>query len=165
MPGGTTRQADAAGRRSWHHAGLILGLAGCGSGSDLAPLPSAPDNYAYAYASPSCAPWDGRAVEILLTTAPAAAPEEARPQLRLAIYPRTPELQGTTYRWPVDQEMATGARCEADSCQSATEGDVRIRSVHPDSTLEGTVTLRFGPGDVLTGGFRAVWRSRRMLCG
>jgi hypothetical protein len=144
---------------------LTLGLVACGSGSDLAPVPNPPDDFAFAYASPSCAPWDGRAVEILLTEAPSADPEQVRPQLRVAIYPRTSELEGTTYRWPADQEMATGARCEADSCQTAPAGEVRLSAVRPDSTLEGTVSLRFGPGDVLTGGFRATWRSRRMLCG
>jgi hypothetical protein len=144
---------------------LTLGLAACGSGSDLAPFPDPPDHFAFAYATPSCAPWDGSAVEILLTTMPAGDPEAARPQLRLAVYPRSAELAGTTYRWPDDQLMATGARCDADSCQTAPAGEIRLGTVHPDSTLEGTVTLRFGPGDVLTGGFRAAWRSRRMLCG
>jgi hypothetical protein len=144
---------------------LTLGLTACGSGSDLAPFPNPPDDFAFAYASPSCAPWDGRAVEILLTATPSSSPEDARPQLRLAIYPRTPKLEGTTYRWPADQEMATGARCDADSCHTAPAGEVHLGAVHPDSTLDGTVTLRFGPADVLTGGFRAIWRSRRMLCG
>jgi len=144
---------------------LALTLTACGSGSGLAPFPNPPDDFAFAYASPSCAPWDGRAVEILLTSAPSADPEDARPQLRLAIYPRTPELQGTTYRWPADQEMGTGARCDADGCRTAPAGEVRLGAVRPDSTLEGAVTLRFGPDEVLSGGFRATWRSRRMLCG
>ena len=77
---------------------------------------------------------------------------------------RTPGLEGATYRWPADPEVATGARCDAGSCRTAPAGEIRLGAVHPDSTLEGTVTLRFGPDDVLTGGFRAVWRSRRMLC-
>ena len=143
---------------------LTFGLTACGSGSGLAPFPDPPDDFAYAYAAPSCAPWDGRAVEILLTTAPAADPEEARPQLRLAIYPQTPDLEGTTYRWPADPELATGARCDADSCRTAAAGEIVLTAVYPDSTLEGTVTLRFGPQEVLTGGFRAIWRSRRILC-
>jgi hypothetical protein len=144
---------------------LTLGLAACGSGSNLAPFPDPPDHFAFAYASPSCAPWDGRAVEILLTTMPAADPEKARPQLRLAIYPGTTELEGATYRWPAEQLMATGARCDGGACRTAPAGEIRLGHVHPDSTLDGTVTLRFAPDDVLSGGFRAVWRSRRMLCG
>jgi hypothetical protein len=142
-----------------------VGLTGCGGGSTLAPLPNPPADFAFAYATPSCAPWDGRAVEILLTTKPSANPEDARPQLRLAIYPRTLGLEAITYRWPADPQTAIGARCDSGSCETAPAGELQLRAVHPDSTLEGTVTLRFGPEDVLTGGFRAVWHSRRMLCG
>jgi hypothetical protein len=142
-----------------------LGPLGCRAGSDLAPIAGPPGDFAYAYASPDCAPWDGPAVSIVLTTAPSAAPDEARPQLRLAIYPREVEIAGRSYAWPAQPELATGSRCTAGACQSAPAGEIRLGPARPDSALEGTVTLRFGPGDVVTGGFRAVWRDRRMLCG
>jgi len=44
----------------------------------------------------------------------------------------------------------------------ATEHPEAARS---DSALEGTVTLHFGPNETMFGGFRAVWRPRRVLCG
>ena len=144
---------------------LAGALVSCGSGSALAPVGNPPGGFAYAYASPDCAPWDGRAVEILLTTKATAEPENERPQLRLAIYPREPEVAGRTYLWPAEPEMASGARCADDSCQSALAGEIRLHAPRPDSALEGTVTLRFGPNDVVTGGFRAAWRPRRILCG
>jgi hypothetical protein len=97
---------------------LASALVGCGSGSALAPIGSPRGNFAYAYAAPNCAPWDGRAVQILLTTRPTAEPEKERPQLRLAIYPRETEVAGRTYTWPAEPEMATGGRCAGDSCQS-----------------------------------------------
>jgi hypothetical protein len=140
-------------------------LAGCGSGPDLAPAPGPPADFRYAYASPDCAPWDGRAVQILLTTTPAAAPEEARPQLRLAIYPRETELADQAYRWPNEPQVATGARCTTDSCQTASAGEIRLGPARADSALEGTVTLQFGSTETLIGGFRARWRPRRMFCG
>jgi hypothetical protein len=154
-----------------HHrlAGLAVAaalvLAGCKAGSNLAPIPGPPGDFAYAYASPDCAPWDGRAVSILLTTTPSKLPDEARPQLRLALYPREAQIGDRTYAWPAAPEMATGSRCTAAGCESARSGEIRLRAARPDSALEGTVTLRFGPADSLTGGFRAVWRDRRMLCG
>jgi len=104
-------------------------------------------------------------VEILLTTRPSDTPENERPQLRLAIYPREVEISGRTYAWPAEPEMATGARCAGDSCRTASSGEIRLMSVRPDSALDGTLTLRFGPDDVVTGGFRAIWRPRRILCG
>ena len=144
-------------------AALIL--LGCGSGYDLAPMPNPPDGFAYAYATPSCAPWDGRAVEILLTAAPAVDPENARPLLRLVIYPRERDLARKSYRWPADPEMATGARCTADACDFAESGEISLRAVRADSAVEGTVTLRFQSNEVLSGGFRAEWRSRQVFCG
>ena len=144
---------------------LAGALVSCGSGSAFGPVGSPPGNFVYAYASPDCAPWDGRAVQILLTTKPAAEPESERPQLRLAIYPREPEVAGRTYTWPATPEMGSGGRCAGDSCQWALAGQIRLHPARPDSVLEGTVTLQFGPNDQLTGGFRAVWRPRRILCG
>ena len=144
---------------------LAGALVSCGSGSALAPGGNPPGNFVYAYAAPDCAPWDGRAVEILLTTKPAAEPENERPQLRLAIYPREIEVAGRTYTWPAEPEMASGGRCTADSCQSALAGEIRLNATRPDSALEGTLRLQFGPSDLVTGGFRAVWRPRRILCG
>jgi hypothetical protein len=141
-----------------------LGL-GCGSGSGLTPVPDPPNGYAYAYASPDCAPWDGRAVEIVLTTTPTNTPDSAQSRLRLAIYPREAEIADKSYRWPADPEMATGARCTADSCEVAARGEIELRSARPDSSLDGTVVLRFGSNDVVSGGFRAVWRPRRIMCG
>ena len=49
-------------------AGLLLlaaAPAGCKTASDLAPASGPPGDFAYAYASPDCAPWDGRAVSIV----------------------------------------------------------------------------------------------------
>jgi hypothetical protein len=60
---------------------MAADLAGCGPSADPAQVPRPPADFAYAYASPDCAPWDGRAVQILLTTTPSDRPEDERPQL------------------------------------------------------------------------------------
>jgi hypothetical protein len=150
-------------------AGMALAMAGhlaaCGPSSDPAPVSHPPANFAYAYASPDCAPWDGPAVRILLTTTPSDAPEDERPQLRLVIYPREIRVAGRTYRWPAEPEMAIGARCTGEACESASAGEIRLAPARPDSALEGTVTLRFGPSEVISGGFHAVWRPQRLFCG
>jgi hypothetical protein len=140
-------------------------LCGCRSGSDLAPLPGPPGEFTYAYASPDCAPWDGRAVSILLTTRPADPPDDVQPQLRLSIYPREVEIAGRTYAWPADPEVAMGSRCTAEGCQPASAGEIRLGPAQADSAFAGSVTLRFGAEDSVSGSFRAIWRGRRVLCG
>lgn len=155
------------GRRGLAGVALAIAgeLAGCGPSADPVQVPRPPADFAYAYASPDCAPWDGRAVQILLTTTPSDRPEAERPQLRLVIYPREIRIAGRTYRWPAEPEMATGARCTSDACETASAGEIRLAPARPDSALEGALTLRFGPTETISGGFRAVWRPRRVFCG
>jgi hypothetical protein len=74
------------------------------------------------------------------------------------IYPREIRIARQTYRWPAEPEMATGSRCTGDACQTASAGEIRLGSARPDSALQGTLTLRFGPTEVISGVFRAVWR-------
>ena len=140
-------------------------LTGCGPSSDPAPVSHPPGDFRFAYASPDCAPWDGPAVRILLTTTPSDRPEDQGPQLRLVIYPRDAGIAGRTYHWPAEPEMATGARCTGDTCEAASAGEIGLAAIRPDSTLEGTLTLRFGSTEVISRGFRAVWRPRRLFCG
>ncbi len=142
--------------------GALLGA--CASGADPAPAPHPPDGFDFAYALPDCAPWDGRAVRIVLTNAATDDPESARPQLRAIIFPRETRLAGT-YRWPASTDQGTGARCGTDSCDQATAGQVRVISERADSVLEGTLTLRFANGETVSGQFRAFWRPRVVYCG
>jgi hypothetical protein len=144
----------------------VAGAAVLGAcGSDPAPAPHPPVGFDFAYALPDCAPWDGRAVRIVLTSVATDDPESARPQLRAVIYPRETELTGKTYRWPASPDEATGARCDAESCDEARAGEVRVTAERPDSVLEGTVILQFANAETVSGSFRAFWRPRAVFCG
>jgi hypothetical protein len=113
-----------------------------------------------------CAPWDGPAITIVLTSHALDSLEATHPVLRLAIYPRGESMTGHTYRWPAEPEAAAGIRCtSADSCEAATAGQVSLRAVRPDTAVEGRLTLRFASGEEISGGFRAVWLKRRVMCG
>lgn len=56
-------------------------------------------------------------------------------------------------------------RSEARTGADASAGEIDLASIRPDSTLEGTLTLRFGSTEVISRGFRAVWRPRHLFCG
>jgi len=155
------------------HAALLLGVSSisCGDSPDLATLPPSPPGFAYAYAAPSCAPWDGPAVSLVLRSDPLAGSDSLieqgdRPQLRISIYPREAGgLARRTYRWPRQPEEAAASRCESGQCDPVSAGWVTIRTIAPDSQLTGELELRFEGGGTARGGFRAAWRSRRYFCG
>jgi hypothetical protein len=149
---------------------LIAGAAGCDSPSPEAAVPPPPPGFPYASAAPDCAPWDGAAISILLAAEPgsdtAGIAETVRPLLRVAIYPRDTGVTGRTYRWPADPQVAAGLRCEGgDSCEVSDGGEVTLLPAPGDTLFEGSVRLHFADGATISGGFRATWHPRRILCG
>lgn len=143
----------------------IVSATGCDGSSEITP-PAAPPGFPLAYVMQDCAPWDGPALAILLTSHPLDSLETVRPLVRLMIYPRGESMPGHTYRWPAEPEMATASRCtSADSCEAATTGQVTLRVVRPDTSVEGSLALHFANGGEITGGFRAAWLRRRVMCG
>jgi hypothetical protein len=143
----------------------IVSMTGCDESSEITP-PATPPGYPLAYVMQDCAPWDGPALAIVLTSQPLDSLETVRPLLRLMIYPRGESMPGHTYRWPAQPEMAAASRCtSADSCAAATAGQVTLTVVRPDSLVEGRLALRFANGEKIMGGFRAAWLRRRAMCG
>lgn len=150
---------------------LLLAALGC---SGQAEPSEPPTGFEYAYAGPSCAPWDGFAVSLVLRGAPLAPGDSVieagdPAQLRLALYPRTTGtgpsgLRPGTYRWPDQPEVAVGAWCAAGSCTTMPSGRITVREVAADGRFRGTVELRLLDGKSLRGSFDAEWRPRRMFC-
>ena len=150
-----------------------LGLGGCGGGQEpTAPVPG----FERAYASASCAPWDGYAVSLVLrpdALAPGDSAIEAGdgPQLRVALYPRGERsgpaptgLRPGTFRWPDSPEAAIGSSCENSRCTTFAGGSVTIRRLEPDGRIVGSVELSNPEGTSIRGRFEAEWRPRRMFC-
>ena len=152
---------------------LSLGLlvAACSAQSE----PSGPPaGFEFAYAGPSCAPWDGHAVMLVLRGAPLAPGDSAieagpAPQLRLALYPRSPGISPSglnpgTYRWPSETEVAIGSLCQGGSCSTATSGKIILHEVGTDGRLRGSAELDLPGTGTLRGSFDAEWRPRQMFC-
>lgn len=150
----------------------ILALLGCFA----LPEPAAPpEGLGFAYAAPSCAPWDGYAVSLVLRRSPLVPGDSAIeagdfPQLRLALYPRQTGSAGLsglrpgTYRWPAAPEVAIGAWCDATQCTPSPTGRITVREAARDGRLTGAIELLLQDGRTLRGSFDAEWRPRRMFC-
>lgn len=154
----------------------ILVATACTGSQEAVIPPGPPAGLSHAYAAPSCAPWDGYAVSLVLRDDTLAATDSMiergdGPQLHVGLYPRRmggvgpSGLTPGTFRWPDEPEVAGGAHCESGRCQSAPSGRVMVRQVMPDGTFSGELEVLLKNGDTVRGGFRAEWRNRSMLCG
>ncbi|MDF2773450.1 MAG: hypothetical protein K0S86_2947 [Geminicoccaceae bacterium] len=154
---------------------LLLGIPALGCPRQ--PEPPAPlADFPHAYAGPSCAPWDGFAVAIVLRRMPLAPGDSIlemgdEPRLQLGVYPRDGRGMGAsalrpgTFRWPDEPEVAGGSFCENGRCTGLPAGTITIRQAEPDGRLRGAVDLRLADGRAVRGVFDAEWRHRAQLCG
>lgn len=151
--------------RPWFLAACLA----CSACADAATAPATA--LAVAYAAPSCAPWDGYAVSLVLRTDSLADSIRAiengsSPMLRIALYPRESGWTAPrTYAWPAEPEEASGSWCPAGACAGVPRGRVTIRHLGPDHGFDGDLTVWLADGSRLTREFRAAWRPREQLCG
>ncbi|HEV8125397.1 MAG TPA: hypothetical protein VGP80_14210 [Gemmatimonadales bacterium] len=139
-------------------------LLACSNSTELNQLPKP---FTHATAMGDCAPWDGAAVSILLTTGPVdSAAQPSPPFLRLAIWKSRASLGSGVFAWPSDEQVGAASYCvTGESCEAADTGRVQFRDTGSDSMVVGEFQLSFKNQGPVAGGFRAVWLEHRVLCG
>jgi hypothetical protein len=144
---------------------LVLTL-GAACGDDGAgPLPAPPDGYPFAYATNGCGPTDGPATRVIFTSESVTELPAAVPRVEVTIYRRASELQGKRFVISGSSNEGQAARCDAESrCEPATTS-ISFRANAADTVLSGTVSLRFGDGTTVSGGFDAAWKRTELVCG
>lgn len=148
--------------RRWMILPVLLILLN-GSACDLITGPE--EISADAVATNSCGPLDGPAVEIFLSTRPVTSLETTLPRISVNIWRRPREL--TERRWRLtDGEDGSALYYRNDSePEFATSGEVTVRNVAADTTIEGSVDVEFGDAGHFRGDFRAIWIRNNALCG
>lgn len=143
------------------HAWLALVLLACDSGSAGAG-PAEP--WAYAVAEPSCAPWDGAATAVVLSTSPLDS-LNTPPHLSLLLYQGPEAARG--HRFEVGATGTAGAGASycppVGDCTWATAGEVRVSGA--GGMFAGSYDLIFADGSHQSGRFTAPLRERQALCG
>ncbi|HSD32215.1 MAG TPA: hypothetical protein VLB49_09915 [Gemmatimonadales bacterium] len=114
-----------------------------------------------------CAPWDGPAVTILLTTRPADSTDVTGPHVSISVWRSATALAGQTVAWPSDRQVGAATRCTSEAaCEAARSGRVTFAAASSDTLLGGSVELTFAGADsIVRGAFRASWRRTRVMCG
>jgi len=137
---------------------LLLVLA-CGSES----IPGPPTDLPYSAAFRTCGPADGPAVGIILASGPIQASSAPTPYVRMMI--TQPLEQIVDHSWSVDDGMGASYVAAPNELESAISGAVTIRAIGPDSSVLGSVLLRFPTRGQISGGFTARWINISPLCG
>jgi len=117
--------------------------------------------------TPACGPADGPAVAIYLAAAPVQLPDPPMPHVRIYLWDYgVQDLEGRTLT--VGENSANGGawyHASANVYELASAGVVRIDEVHPDNSVEGSVSIVFPSGRRVLTGFRADFIGQVYICG
>ena len=125
-----------------------------------------PRGLPHAVATRTCAPNDGPAVAIYLTTTAVQTLEPSAPYLRTAVWQPLDGLRGRS--WSLASGSTEGAawfHSTAMTFEIAIRGNVTVTSVSADNRVEGTMDVTFPRSGRIRGGFKATWVAQTMLCG
>jgi len=129
---------------------------------------ASPDRSAFSYGTmqSSCAPWDGPAIAITLTTEPAQCKRIAGPYLSLAIWRDLPIHEGQVVKFGPGSDAGWAALCVKEGdCKPAQSGTIIFDSYQERSGAAGRYELQFKDGETLKGNFTVKWCEERVICG
>lgn len=146
--------------------GLAVGwvlMAACSSSYDAGPTGAA---WEYATAVTACAPFDGPAVQVIMTTRPYAEPVEG-PYLTLYVYHGLADLPGRTVSLGPSAGEGSAFACPAGlgPCETASGGSVTFDRNSTRLTVRGRYDVQFASGRREQQEFTAPVRERLILCG
>ena len=129
------------------------------------PLPAAPHHFPYAAIVPTCAPWDGPALAVLLSNTAGCASVKA-PSVQISLWRDLPPEAGKTISFDIRNSNGQASRClKANECEAAASGSVVFDIVDEGKDAKGRYELLFKDGSIESGSFEAEWCESRSLCG
>ena len=122
--------------------------------------------YAYATIQASCAPWDGPAVEVILTKDPVNCDRTEGPYLALGVWKGLPIHSGQEVNFDSRSSIGFASQCaKAGDCERAESGMVVFENFEQGKSASGHYELFFKGGKTVTGSFDAKWCDKRIRCG
>jgi hypothetical protein len=131
-----------------------------------APPSSDASPHSYAVVRPSCAPWDGAAIEVTLTKEPAQCDRTDGPYLAIGVWKGFPLHDGQAVLFNSGSNAGFASQCaKAGDCERAESGRIVFEKFQPSSGASGHYELHFKGGRTLIGDFDAKWCNDRVVCG
>lgn len=142
------------------HLTLLLFLLACSAAETTA----GPTNASLVQ---TCAPWDGPAVGLYLTTLPPASTYPEPPFLAVMVYKSVPDIQGKSFTVsPGTTNLGSAQDCSsASSCVPADQARISFGLLAADSTIQVTYRIEFPSDRVLVGQVRPRLLPAPGLCG
>jgi hypothetical protein len=139
----------------------VLALLGVAAMAVSAQLP-----FSYGVIQSSCAPWDGPAVEITLTTEPTQCGRTSAPYLAIGVWRGLPIRAGQTVKFGAGSDAGFASRCaKVGDCERAESGTVVFERYQEGASAAGRYELHFKGGETRKGTFDVKWCETRMICG
>ena len=123
-------------------------------------------SFSHTLISHSCAPWDGPALALYLTSTPASCGKVEGPYLSIYIWRDLPANGPKTIVFKEGGDNGGASRCmKANECERATSGRVSFSKFGENGEVRGTYEFHFKDGSVEQGSFNAEWCHERIICG
>jgi hypothetical protein len=129
---------------------------------------ASPDGPSFSYGTMqnSCAPWDGPAIEMRLTTEPAQCKRVTEPYIAIDIWRGLPIHEGQVVKLGSGSDAGSGARCAKEGdCKLAESATIVFDKYQEHSSAAGHYELPFKGGEILKGTFAVKWCEERVFCG
>jgi len=127
---------------------------------------SAPAAFSYGTIQSSCAPWDGPAVSITLTSEPAQCKRPSGPFISIGIWRGLPVQSGQVVKFAPGSDAGFASRCKKGSnCERAQSGTITFDRYEAGSGASGHYQLHFKGEETLSGIFDVKWCQERVICG
>jgi hypothetical protein len=127
--------------------------------------PDAP-SFSHGIMQSSCAPWDGPAIAIRLTTEPAQCKRFTEPFVSIAIWRGLPIHAGQVVKLGAGSDAGSAARCAKEGdCKLAQSATIVFDNYQERSAAAGHYELQFKGGEILKGTFEVKWCEERVICG
>jgi len=122
-------------------------------------------SFSHALIQASCAPWDGPAIDIRLTSEPAQCKNVAGPYIDMGVWRGLPIHAGQVVKLSSSSENeGFASKCaKSGDCERAQAGTINFDTYQDGSGATGRYELHFKSGDV-SGSFTAKWCEERVIC-
>jgi hypothetical protein len=137
---------------------LLLALR-CGAVAEKEP-------FAYAMIANACAPWDGLAIDLRLSSTPLKCDKGDVIELTVSFWRELPLHDDQTFALDGKSNWGGASYCKGGEqpCERATAGTIHIENFSRDKGASGTYELEFRKLGHVKGSFHAGWCSTRIMC-
>ena len=114
----------------------------------------------------SCAPWDGPAIDVRLTTEAAECKRSSEPFIDIGVWRGLPIHAGQEVKFDSRTDAGFASRCAKEgNCERAESGSISFDTYEEGAGARGRYELHFKGGEVLKGSFDAKRCEERVICG